>query len=412
MNSKTIAMTAATAAISLTTLACNNASTILSSYDSATLDLSSEEQTMCVKTNDFAWRMFGEVCSAAEGQNTVVSPLSVVYALGMVNNGASGETATEISTTLGFDGNTDALNSYCHKLMNVFPSLDKATRFDVANCVLVNKNYTLQNDFKKTVQKQYSALVESRDFADGKLTTHINEWCNKHTQGMIPKMLDNTDPDAIAYIMNALYFKGPWAKKFDKGITHKANFYKADGTKQLTDMMRQTDDFGYAVNDTFATLSMDYGNGAYSMQVLLPNNGKTIANVVEAMKSQSWHNFIGSINKREVNVVMPKFTIEQSTTLNDILTKLGIQKMFSAGEANFSRFCDRPSYVSKVLQKAKIEVDEEGTKAAAVTVVEMELTSMLQEEITPSFIANRPFIFVITENSTATVCFIGQYTGE
>jgi len=412
MNSKTIAMTAATAAISLTTLACNNASTILSSYDSATLDLSSEEQAMCVKTNDFAWRMFGEVCSAAEGQNTVVSPLSVVYALGMVNNGASGETATEISTTLGFDGNADALNSYCHKLMNVFPSLDKATRFDVANCVLVNKNYTLQNDFKKTVQKQYSALVESRDFADGKLTTHINEWCNKHTQGMIPKMLDNPDPDAIAYIMNALYFKGPWAKKFDKDITHKANFYKADGTKQLTDMMRQTDDFGYAVNDTFATLSMDYVNGAFSMQVLLPNNGKTIANVVEAMKSQSWHDFIGSINKREVNVVMPKFTIEQSTTLNDILTKLGIQKMFSAGEADFSRFCDRPSYVSKVLQKAKIEVDEEGTKAAAVTVVEMELTSMLQEEITPSFIANRPFIFVITENSTATVCFIGQYTGE
>lgn len=274
----------------------------------------------------------------------------------------------------------------------------------------VNKTNELLSEYKKNVSDSYDALVETRDFSESGFKEYLNKWVNKRTDGMIPSLFDDISSDAAAYIINALYFKGLWTQRFDKHNTQSMDFTKSDGSSIKTDMMTQTDDFKYYDNDTFQALGMNYGNGSYSMQVLLPQSGKTLDDVVKAMKAIDWKSFVGSMSTHETDVRLPRFTIEYGGEKNEVLESLGIKQMFTT-QADFSNFCKMSTYVSKVVQKAKIEVDEEGTKAAAATYAEMLFTSS-GVHTTKQFYADHPFIFVITEYSTGTICFMGQYTGE
>lgn len=380
-------------------------------YNPGTIKLTTAQQAQVDNSNEFAWKFFKEV-SKGEQQDVFVSPLSVTYALGMLANGAVGDTQKEILEGLEFrSGKVDDINSLCHQLMMESPKLDKSTKVSMANAVVANKNKPLQPDFKNVVEKQYQALVTNQDFSSPATLSFINQWASDHTQGMVPKILERINPDGVSYLLNALYFKGIWYRQFDKKHTKKEAFTKADGSKSQVQMMHQKERFFAAENDNYQTVVLPYGNGSYEMIVVLPREGKKLSDVLVAMNGKQWKDNLKNTYSSEVDLKLPRFTSVYNRELNDVLKLLGMNAMFERGKADLTKMSKAKAFVSMVLQKAKIEVDEEGSKAAAVTVVET-----LDAAAPPSrpimFHANRPFMYAIVEHSTGTIFFMGTYQGK
>lgn len=380
-------------------------------YNPGTIKLTTAQQAQVENSNEFAWKFFKEV-SKGEQQDVFVSPLSVTYALGMLSNGAVGDTQKEILEGLEFrSGKVEDINSLCHQLMIESPKLDKSTKVSIANAVVANKNKPLQPDFKNVVEKQYQALVTNQDFSSPATLSFINQWASDHTQGMVPKILERINPDGVSYLLNALYFKGIWYRQFDKKHTKKEAFTKADGTKSQVQMMHQKEQFLIGENEMYQTVVLPYGNGSYEMIVVLPREGKKLSDVLVAMNGKQWKDNLKNTYSSEVDLKLPRFTSVYNRELNDVLKLLGMNAMFDPSKANLTKMSAVSSFVSMVLQKAKIEVDEEGSKAAAVTVVDTAPTA-----VAPSkpilFHANRPFMYAIVEHSTGTIFFMGTYQGK
>ena len=380
-------------------------------YNPGTVKLTAAQQAQVENSNEFAWKFFKEV-SKGEQEDVFVSPLSVTYALGMLSNGAVGDTQKEILEGLEFrSGKVDDVNSLCHQLMIESPKLDKSTQLSMANAVVVNKKIQLQPTFQNVVKKQYDALVASKDFSSPATLSFINQWASDHTQGMVPKILERINPDGVSYLLNALYFKGIWYRQFDKKHTKKEAFTKADGSKPQVQMMHQKEQFLIGENEMYQTVVLPYGNGSYEMIVVLPREGKKLSDVLVAMNGKQWKDNLKNTYSSEVDLKLPRFTSVYNRELNDVLKLLGMNAMFDPSKANLTKMSAVSSFVSMVLQKAKIEVDEEGSKAAAVTVVET-LTTAAPPSKPILFHANRPFMYAIVEHSTGTIFFMGTYQGE
>lgn len=380
-------------------------------YNPGTIKLTTAQQAQVENSNEFAWKFFKEV-SKGEQEDVFVSPLSVTYALGMLANGAVGDTQKEILEGLEFrSGKVDDINSLCHQLMIESPKLDKSTKVSMANAVVANKNKPLQPDFKNVVEKQYQALVTNQDFSSPATLSFINLWASELTHGMVPKLLDRVHPDAVTYLLNALYFKGIWYRQFDKKRTQQESFTQADGKKLTVKMMHQKERFFAAENDNYQTVVLPYGNGSYEMVVLLPREGKDLSSLLQTMDAKKWKDNLKSTYSSKVDLKLPRFTSAYTRELNDVLKLLGMNMMFDREKADLTKMSVAKAFVSTVLQKAKIEVDEEGSKAAAVTVVETGCTA-----VAPSkpimFHANRPFMYAIVEHSTGTIFFMGTYQGK
>lgn len=380
-------------------------------YNPETVKLTAAQQAQVENSNEFAWKFFKEV-SKGEQEDVFVSPLSVTYALGMLANGAVGDTQKEILEGLEFrSGKVDDINSLCHQLMIESPKLDKSTKVSMANAVVANENKPLKPDFKNVVEKQYQALVTNQDFSSLATLSFINQWASEQTHGMVPKILERINPDGVSYLLNALYFKGIWYRQFDKKHTKKEAFTKADGSKSQVQMMHQKERFFAAENDNYQTVVLPYGNGSYEMIVVLPREGKKLSDVLVAMNGKQWKDNLKNTYSSEVDLKLPRFTSVYNRELNDVLKLLGMNAMFERGKADLTKMSKAKAFVSMVLQKAKIEVDEEGSKAAAVTVVET-----LDAAAPPSrpimFHANRPFMYAIVEHSTGTIFFMGTYQGK
>ena len=257
-------------------------------YNPGTVKLTAAQQAQVENSNEFAWKFFKEV-SKGEQEDVFVSPLSVTYALGMLVNGALGDTQKEILEGLEFrSGKVDDINSLCHQLMIESPKLDKSTQLSMANAVVVNKKIQLQPTFQNVVKKQYDALVASKDFSSPATLSFINQWASDNTQGMVPKILERINPDGVSYLLNALYFKGIWYRQFDKKHTKKEAFTKADGTKSQVQMMHQKEQFLIGENEMYQTVVLPYGNGSYEMIVVLPREGKDLSSLLQTMDAKKW----------------------------------------------------------------------------------------------------------------------------
>ena len=371
-----------------------------------------EDQLSAVSSNnDFSLRMFKEVAASGEG-SVLVSPLSATYALGMLANGAQGDTRREIVGGLGF-GTEDVkdVNAICQQLMTDAPWLDKSATIDIANAVVVNQKHQLRTDFKKTVRQHYDALVENKDFGSPATLSFINNWAKEKTKGMIPKVLNAVDPMAVTYLMNAVYFKGIWASKFDKARTQKEPFVTENGVRRQLPMMRQESQYRANVNDTYKTVILPYGNGSFNMVVLLPQEGKTVNDVLAGLSAETWRENIESCLEMEVDLKLSRFTTTCQSVLNKPLSNMGMRRMFNSQQADFGALCDGQTAVSEVLQSAKIELDEEGTRAAAVTAVVVMMTSAGLPDLM-EFHADHPFVYAITESSTGAIFFMGVYRGD
>ena len=376
------------------------------------LKLSSTELAMVNQSNEFAFNLFREAQDEVKSQ--VLSPISITFALGMLNNGAAGETLAQINNVLGFtDTGADGINNFCCKMLNVASTLDPLTKVKIANTIYLNKGYELQPDFVQKAKLYYDADPETRDFRDGKTMDVINQWASDHTENMIKKVLneDSFNPYAVSYLLNAIYFKGSWAKKFDKAMTMKEAFNHAGSTKEMTyvDMMRQTSEFEYAETDDCQALRLPYGNGSFQMTVLLPK-GQTNA-LPKVPTAEEWHQLNNKMSATLVDVSLPRLETDTDIDLKPIMTRLGMPDAFNEKKADFRYFCNVPVCIELMKQVAKIKLDEEGTEAAAVTVIGVTFTSVETEPMAVVFHANHPFLYVISEKQTGTVFFIGQYTG-
>ena len=379
----------------------------------SSFELTRAEQEMVKESNDFAFNLFREVQDGVKSQ--IVSPISITYALGMLNNGAAGETQAQINKVLGFgDTGADGINAFCYKMLNVTSTLDPLTKVMIANTIYMNKGYELQTEFVKKANAFYNAEPETRDFYDGKTRDVINKWGSDHTEGMIKEALKENEfaPNAVSYLLNAIYFKGSWKKKFDKEQTMKEAFMHAGDTKEMTyaDMMHQTTNFEYAETDDCQALRLPYGNGSFQMTVLLPK-GRT-NDLPKVPTAEVWQQLSEKMDSMLVDVWLPRFETDTDMDLNPIMSKLGMPDAFSRLKADFRNFCNVAVYINLMKQVAKIKVDEEGTEAAAVTVIGMwEKVTIEPEPQYVAFYANHPFLYVISERKTGAVLFIGQYTG-
>ena len=370
------------------------------------------DDDMVAKNNTFAWNFFTQVSGM---DSKVVSPLSVTYLMGMLANGANGATQAEILNTLGWKGATVAeINAFCKALMLNAAKADPSTIINIANFIAYNKTAEpMKQEFVKAVTDNYSAGIDRLDFTSSKALATINGWCKKQTDGMIPKIIDQVEPSAVSYLLNAIYFNGAWTDKFNKERTREENFRGYTRNIQKVQMTHRKADYYYGFNDVCAALNLPYGNGSYRMTILLPNENKSVQDVLKEMNPQRLHALTQQMEEYRVDVKLPRFTVETSQDLNDIVAKLGAPTMFVDGKADFSNMADGSFFVSKMLQKAKIEVGEEGTKAAAVTAaVVMRASAMQEEPRTADFHCDRPFVYLITESQSGAILFMGQFTGN
>lgn len=383
--------------------------------DESFLILSDAQHEMVNNNNSFAFSLYNKTM----GMNSrVVSPLSVTYLMSMLANGADGETQQQILATLGWAGegiqqpSLQDINDYSRMLIEKTARLDKAVTVEIANYVAINKEFKLNSKFQKSVERDYKAGVESLNFTSPSTLKRINDWCNDRTHGMIPSIINELDPDAVSYLMNAIYFNGTWKDKFSKEETKQEMFRGYTRDIQYVDMMHRHGEYFYADGDGYSAVSIPYGNGAFRMTVILPTEGSFLRDVMASMDGGKFQELQRSMEKCNVDLKIPRFTTEVDLPLNDIISALGAPLIFSS-QADFSQFARGDFYVSKMFQKAKIEVSEEGTKAAAVTAAIMMMSAVRPEKKrNVVFHADSPFAYIISENSTGSIYFMGQYTGK
>ena len=373
------------------------------------VSLTRSEQELVTANNDFAFNLF----RVADAQNsTILSPISITYALGMLNNGAAGETQAQINKVLGFgETGAEGINAFCKKMLTEAPNLDKSTKVLISNTIYMNKGYELKPLFVSKANDCYHAEPETRNFADGKTLDVINQWASDHTEKMIEKVLDKDsfDPSAISYLLNAIYFKGAWTEKFDKENTRDEAFKMETGEEKQLPIMHQEQEFYYAEDDDCQVLRLPYGNKAYSMTILLPKEGKTVRDLVKTLNKDTWERY-QRIGSAIVDVKLPRFESNTDLTLDEIMATLGMPNAFNPNLAEFPEFCNVPTYIDMMKQVARIKVNEEGTEAAAVTVIFVKLANAAPRRV--SFHATRPFLYIISEQSTGAIFFIGQFMGD
>ena len=235
------------------------------------LELSTKGAEFVQKGSSFTFEYIDRINSESKG-DYIISPLSMQFLLGMILDGAQGATADEICSVLGYGkGEVDAVNEYCLSMLEQLPKMDKKTKLNIANAIFVDEGWPLLGSYKSDVGKYYRAEVSNLDFSNGPASLKvINGWCSKHTEGLVPKILDEVSPDILAYLLNALYFKSQWSEKFSKALTAEELFTDESGTKSKVNMMKQEKSYNYTENEVFKAVTIPYGNGVYSMTVLLP----------------------------------------------------------------------------------------------------------------------------------------------
>ena len=370
------------------------------------IELTTKQGEKVAADNRFGLKMFKEVSGEP---NTFFSPLSLNLALGMLYNGASGDTRVEMAEVLGMGEGMEEeeVNQYYQKIAQALLHIDLLTQIGIANSIWYRIGLPVKQPFIDTNKKYFDAEVQALDFDKPNAADIINTWCANKTKDRIKEIIDSPiDPDVMMYLINALYFKSKWQFEFDKKQTKQDDFTKAGNTKKKVNMMEQTTTLPYYANDYLQCVEMPYGNEAFSMVAILPADDTDIDHLIEYLDDSSWQNVVSNLYPSKVWLKLPRFKIECEIPLNEPVRNAGVEQIFRGGLFNIS---DTPLAVTNIKQKTFVEVNEEGTEAAAVTVIEIRQSTGLIIEYEPiPFFANRPFLYLIKEKSTGVILFIGR----
>ena len=344
------------------------------------LELTTKSAEFVQKGNDFSFNFIDRINSETD-KDYIISPLSMQFLLGMILDGAQGGTADEICSVLGYGaGEVSAVNEYCLSMLRQLPSMDKKTTLSIANAIFVDDGWPLLDSYKSTVGQYFNAEVSNLDFSDGAASLKaINDWCNKQTSGMIPKVLDEVSADMLAYLLNAMYFKSQWKEKFQKSATSDETFTDESLTKVKVKMMKQNKSYNYTENDIYKAVRMPYGNGVFSMYAFLPMEKYKLADVVACLKKSDWDRVRKEMFTCDVDLWLPKFETKFHIKLNDILSDMGMPLSFDKDKADFKAMSDYALCLSFVRQDAVIKVDEEVEKVIEQEVGEYVITNELKK---------------------------------
>ena len=346
------------------------------------VSLSEEEQALVMPVNDLGFDLLRKV---GADENILLSPLGMTYALGLINNGAAGETRRQINKVLGCDDKgTDKFNSFCRKMLTEAPRIDRLTQMEITNEFYSHKSNKPKPIFTKVAKDDYNTqFMES----------------------------DNGDPLNFS-LVNTINFKGVWTDKFHKDDTQDEVFKGEDGKEQTVPMMNQTRQFFYTENDLCQTLCLPYSNEAYQMIVLLPKEGKTVQDVAQSLMADSWEKMYDQMKRITVDVKLPRFESSSEVNLTRVISAL-MPNAFDMKKADFSNLFDWKSYIAMIKQTGRIKVDETGTEASVVTALQGRIMGL---DLAPPeviyFHATHPFLYFIREWSTGAIFFVGQYMGS
>ncbi len=365
------------------------------------------EKQLVNSADNFSFKLFKKIYDTEPGANLFVSPLSISIALGMTLNGADGTTYDAMRSTLALDPITrEQANETYQSLMALLSSIDPKVTMNIANSIWYNKNYTFKTDFIETNKKYFNAVVNAMNFGDPATVTVINNWVKTATKEKIDKIVEHISAQTIMYLINAVYFKGTWKYRFDQNKTKDDYFTTESGKRVAIKMMEQETDISTFYNELFTAVDLPYGSSAYSMMLFLPNSGKRLQEVVSYLTRENFDSAVGHLSSAKKNLFLPRFKLEYKIKLNDVLKALGMDIAFDPDKANFKKLYDGMgnAYISAVDHKTYVDVNEEGTEAAAVTSVTVGVTSIGGNTIR----FDRPFLFLIREKNSGAIIFIGS----
>ena len=357
-----------------------------------TVESKEADEKFSVIYNNFAVKM---TKALYKNENACISPLSIAGAFGMVTNGAKGETKTELEALLGADVQT--INAYFARLMQ---KSSESKELHVANSVWSRKNaVTIENDFLNVVKNNYLAQFYSAPF-DGETVKDINNWVYNNTRGGIDKIIDDIDADTVLYLLNALDFEAEWKDKFEKNSVKSGTFYGVKNEAEVT--MMYANEQSYIETEKAKGFIKPYVGGEYKFAAILPDEDTSIDEFLSSLTGESLTKILSGAKKTSVEIGLPKFDFENRFDLIPALKKLGVNKAFSAdadftalGKTSFGNL-----YIGEVVHKTRITVNEQKTKASAVTEIGGKATSVPD---VPSVILNRPFVYMILDSSSLPV---------
>lgn len=361
---------------------------------------------IAARTTDFAFDFFKKVQAAQPAtENVFVSPLSLHMALGMLLNGAEGETARQIAKTLKTEGvSQDDLNQAYQALLEGLPKADPNVQLGLANSIWYRNSFKVEDNFLNVLKKSFKAEVAGLDFAAPGAKDKINNWASEQTNGKIKKVIEKIQPNDVLFLLNALYFKGDWKYRFDPKNTYDAPFRLANDGEKTVKMMRVKEKFKVAQKADYAAVQLPYASGQYNLTLLIPNEKSDVNKVISGLSATAWDELQGTLREQQVNVGLPRFTLDYEIKLNQVLETMGMPRVFTDA-AQLGKINPNASLaVSFVKQNTYLGIDEKGTEAAAVTTIGVELTSAGPDP----YVCDRPFVLLISENTSKTILFMGR----
>lgn len=375
-------------------------------------ELTVAERQLVQADNAFAFSLFREINrQEEEGRNVFVSPLSVAMALGMTYNGAAAATRDAMAEALELQGmSIDDVNHAYRGVIDLLRDLDAGVEFQIANSIWHRPTFTPLQPFLDVNRQYFDATVQALDFSRSDAAGTMNEWVDRNTNGKIKKIVPEPIPDHIVmYLINAIYFKGDWTYQFDKDLTRDQPFRLADGSQATVPMMSREEEHAVRMvrAGDLAVVDLPYSRQAYVMTIVLPHDPTGAAALATEVTQERWNDWIAAFAAESIFVSLPKFTLEYALRLNDVLKALGMAEAFDPCRADFSNmFAVRPGehfWIDDVRHKTFVDVNEEGTEAAAATSVGIGVDSA-----PPRIDVDRPFLFAIRERFSGAILFLGK----
>lgn len=367
--------------------------------------------------NAFGFRLLNAVQKAIPSGNVVLSPVSAALDLSIALNGTDGQTRQQMLAALSLSGSElGAINAANAQLIKVIRTPAKSITLSVANSLWVDsRRATLRPDYVKQTQASYEAEMIDLDFSNPSAATRINSWASKETQGRISKVIDRIDPADLALLLNAVYFKGQWAHKFDKAQTQQRDFALADGSVKQVPRMAQSGRFDYFETPQMQAIRLSFGDGDLVMEVLLPAKSSSVAALEGELTPEHWTGWQAQFAPRSGNIELPRFELKSNYRLNEPLQTLGMTRAFQPDGAQLTgMFSSAPGqpragrfFLSSVLQSTYWKVDEEGAEAAAVTTTGIRATAVARPEQPFRMIVDRPFFCAIEDRRSGALLFVG-----
>lgn len=373
--------------------------------------LTSTEESLIEADKNFGIKIFQSINESSTSDNIFISPLSVSLALGMTLNGASGQTYKDMKHTLELNGLTEQeINEAYKSLIDLLLNLDEKVIFEIANSIWPREGYPILPSFIEVNQKYFYSEAKPLDFNRTDAVDIINAWISEKTHGRIEDMLDYIPAEAVMYLINAIYFKGTWTYRFDEDLTQIDNFYTTPDNPNECQLMKISGTWLYSHNDFVEIVDLPYGDSLYSMSVLLPAPNEAIDEFISQLTPEKLEQYFQNLDYKFGTITMPKLKLDYKQLLNDVLINLGMEIAFDPDAADFSRINGYGElYINRVIHQSFIQIDEEGTEAAAATIVEVCLTALPDTSDFYMYV-NRPYIFIIRERVKNTILFIGKIT--